>query len=236
MGYIDLAQSTNEVDETSQKILLALHSMDKMLGQSALAREAPSAESIKTLVQLEPSQRINLLNQVHQCLTNRIKMNAGFPDLTLEEEKVILEDVFKTLQVKPMDDVFSYLRDGDVIEIYTNTGFQLYRNMEWFRLTSYSLLDVFMHPFSELYERPHRVIEMIWSEALAKFSNPNGTTICKVPPHTLREKSSRARLAFEVHFGYLSPLVDQSGVAQALLFTQSARQIDATQSEQIAFL
>lgn len=56
-------------------------------------------------------------------------------------------------------DVFNIVAPDDVIEVYNLQGVQLYRNVGFFKVCSYNLLDLSVQPWDMLYDKPTHVIE-----------------------------------------------------------------------------
>lgn len=102
------------------------------------------------------------------------------------------------------------LSDGDVVEIYDSEGRQVYRNLTFCRLSSYSLLDVAVNTWQELYERPVASLESIMDQVVEMLSTNALTQSYRVETHVLREKFiySRQKKTFLIQMKFISPLVD----------------------------
>jgi hypothetical protein len=109
------------------------------------------------------------------------------------------------------------VESGYLIEVYNNQNVQLYRNLEFFRHSGYSLMDVVTTEWFKLYQRPQRVTEDLLESAKQVFIH-NQPVFPKVPIHILREVYSKSRRAFLMDVKSIFPLVDvKTGQCTAIL-------------------
>ena len=76
----------------------------------------------------------------------------------------------RELGLVPPSDLFEYLEENDIFEIYSPEHIQIFRSLNFFPLTSYSLEDVFSYSWDELYSR---------SEVITKDMYELGTKVMK---------------------------------------------------------
>ncbi len=97
----------------------------------------------------------------------------------------------------PQSDLFHHLDGNDIIEVYDQSGYQIFRSLHFLELCSYDLETLFTSTFRELFER-----DSIFDEAqkllLANFNEDTIQQAAKLQgvEHTVRERSSPARLEF----------------------------------------
>lgn len=106
----------------------------------------------------------------------------------------------------PHSDLMNYITDDMVVELYTAEGNQLYRNMKFLEVCSYTLADVFMHPWYELFERNDEMVSDIDKEVAAILMPGSSTIASTLKPHRIVEAFSEERLEIEMTFKYWSPV------------------------------
>lgn len=142
-------------------------------------------------------------------------------DLEVEkiEELKCLEVVRQKLGLIFDKKIIEDFEIGDIIEIYDAQGIQVYRNLNFFKMTNYSLLDVITHSWSDLWERSSGVTRQISKMAevvstkddLKPFSCPveehyliekayGNTQVIKVKP----KKCAKVKLNLKDNFGFMS--------------------------------
>jgi PAS domain-containing protein len=112
------------------------------------------------------------------------------------------------------DSILSLIEDGDVVEVYDSQGRQIYRNLMFCKLSSYSLLDVAVNTWQELYERPMSSMQGIYEKVVEQMTTAVMTRPYEVESHILKEKFiyAKSQKVFLMNMKYISPLCDvQSG-------------------------
>lgn len=112
---------------------------------------------------------------------------ADILEVDLEKEKLFLKRALDHYGVWIHDDFWSSLRKGHLIEVYGQEMIQIYRNIEFFKYCSYTLLDISIFEWYSLWERPRSVFEMIMDVARSVLVKQTPITKFKVPQHVLRE-------------------------------------------------
>jgi hypothetical protein len=191
--------------------------------------------NIPSTSELGVKQFLSLPIQVQNRITKNIQDYVEIimetePDLSnekspLETELKCLEGALTRFGLKPLDDISSYLTKGDVIEIYNKEGVQLYRNFEFFKNCSYSLMDVITNEWFILYERPQQSINAMFGQAALVVEQGKQTIPWVVPEHIMKERYLNAKRAFKIKCKYISPLTDKTGKSVAVLTTMQAELI-----------
>ncbi len=123
------------------------------------------------------------------------------------------------------EDVLSRLSDQDVIEVYSPTFTQLFRNMRFLEICSYPILDVYLYEWPELYTRPQAITEALVQECLKSLAAKPGENFFgqSVPDHFLEEVFSAERRVFEIEQKFISPVRSvEDGSVVAMLGCLSA--------------
>lgn len=106
--------------------------------------------------------------------------------------------------------------ENEVFEIYDLQGVQVFRNVNFFDHSFYSLEVIFTQPLFYLYDRPQNIETVIQHQvALSVLGLKNSRYFEGVPQHIIREKNTRERQAISLRLGLLAPLrsVDSLGPA-----------------------
>lgn len=168
-------------------------------------------------------------------LQERLRPYLAFTDQTTTKGfDRFLTEFLKKSDLRSRDREFeTTVKDGDVLEIIDMEGTQIFRNLELFKYTSYSLMDIVGFHWTDLYERPKRIDTKIGEEWMRVMGIDSENAIpLKVPPHVLREKMNE-RLCVLINFKYAWHLFDSDGNRRAVLISQEAQSIE---SNQIAFV
>jgi hypothetical protein len=78
---------------------------------------------------------------------------------SLHNDQLFLWRIFKKLRAHAPNDFLGQLAEGEVIEIHNSEFVQIYRNLHFFSLCSYTLDDLLCRPFWELYERDESIAQ-----------------------------------------------------------------------------
>lgn len=125
------------------------------------------------------------------------------------------------------DDNLDFLiEDSDVLEAYDVEGQQIFRNLEIFRYTSYSLTELVSYHWTELYERPAMINEIIFRE-WAKIVQTDTTLAIPltIPKHLLKEKMNQNRQVL-IELKYAWRMLDERGNYAGLLISQKASLVE----------
>lgn len=137
---------------------------------------------------------------------------------SLKDDQMFLWHIFKKLRAHAPMDFLSHLASGEVIEIHNRDFIQIYRNMHFFKLCTYTIEDLICRPFWELYERDVAIENSLISVASAIFQGESkGVSQLDIPEHTVLEKDSEGRLLVTVQHRIAAPLCDAHGNIIAVL-------------------
>jgi hypothetical protein len=128
----------------------------------------------------------------------------------LKSDRQLLWQSLKNFGLCPTSDMMEHIEDGDLIEIYTNTGIQIFRNARLFPHCSYSLDDLLCKPWWQLFRRDQAVTDEILAMTRDLYSgrNPN-TQIYTMAPFYLEEVESPRLYRCLVQNKIMSPLRDK---------------------------
>lgn len=124
----------------------------------------------------------------------------------------------KALNLTPRSDLFSYLTNDHVVEIYSRDHIQLFRNLKFFEICSYTLEELLSNEWWVLYHRDENITQKIFQEAQKIFSGEVKTTFePEVPRHILREIASFDKLSMYIDIEKMSPMSRGNSVEAAIV-------------------
>lgn len=125
----------------------------------------------------------------------------------LTDTRMLLWCSLRHFGLIPSSELMATITDDMVVELYSSEGIQLFRNLKFMEVCSYTLADIFMHPWFELFERNDEMagdsVQCV-SAVLAGESIEDQPLIKK--RHRIVEAFSTDRLEIEMMFHTLSPV------------------------------
>ncbi len=183
-----------------------------LLRDKAVVAEA-TEESISKFCSLEEISQLRILRNISKY----IQILSVEPEPERENwhrkelEIARLKKAAKAFGLRFLDDEIFNLIDGeDVIEIYDQRQIQIYRNVKFCKICSYSLLDLAVHSWAELYEKPAFVAAAAGAK-VQEVMTADKTLSYDIEPFIQREVLiyAKTRRTFLVKPKYLSPLVSE---------------------------
>jgi hypothetical protein len=114
-----------------------------------------------------------------------------------EAQQECLRNVCHALHLHMTDEFEEKIGADDVVEIYDQNFFQLFRNPPFFQHCSYTILDLALAEWFELYERPKFITEILLNLG-SQLLNDGGVQKMSLDRHLLKERFSRKRLGILV--------------------------------------
>lgn len=157
-----------------------------------------------------------------------LAQGAAAPNQKYSEAE-LLKFCLGKLKLRIKSDVYDSITNDQIIELYTKEMKQVYRNLSFFKLCSYTLLDLLSYQPYELYERSLQVNHLLM-EAQNELSTRayclEPLSLQHIPKHLTREKFSDQRLSFLIEFKEVYPVYTENNEYAGLLAIQEARPIE----------
>lgn len=131
-----------------------------------------------------------------------------------------LWSALKVYGLNPGGDLFGFLEQDDMIEVYTLDGIQIWRNCNVMEICSYTIEEVNCYDWEERYDRKE-TDNIVIRRAIGAMLDLNGKGYIRanIPYHIVEEKFSQERLRLNVSHGYFFPLLGQENQVTAFLVT-----------------
>lgn len=123
-------------------------------------------------------------------------------------------------------DFLNNVTQGDCIEGYDMSRFQIFRNLPFMEKSSYSLVDMLSYEWPLLFDRSMVITEQMMSFCDEILWKANRTIAFNIPRHYVRELQSSERQVLDVTFKYLSPLFSGPNKPFGILGTCQVRPIN----------
>ncbi len=179
----------------------------------SMADAAP--ESIQKFLQKNFNEQAQILNNIakytrvlaHEPLRENDVPVTGRNNI----ESVRLKRALATFGMHALDsEIFKMISEDDVVEVYSDLGVQLYRNLYFCKLCSYSLFDLSVNTWDELYEKPAAITQAIHARVSEVLTTANKTLEYGLGTFIQKEKfiHSKTLRTFLVTPKFISPLID----------------------------
>jgi hypothetical protein len=157
-------------------------------------------------------------------------VNAG---LNLKNGAQLLQRFISNEGFRICESLYDEINDQDIIEVYSKDFTQIFRNIEMLRLCSYSIVDLSVFEWPELFRRPH-VITQHLIDVLDKIltSESPETVYCgEIPEHLLEEIFSSNHHKLFMRHRLFSPLFTLDGETIGFVAILRAHLFDPNSAE-----
>lgn len=159
---------------------------------------------------LEGSHQLQILSSLEVYLSVYTTTQAEGGSI-LDSVRVVWNALMK-LGYRPTSDLFSYICEGNVIEIHNSSFVQTFRNLAFFNYCSYSLEELYCFHLTQLYARDLTVEEDLMKYLKQIYSGEVKTVIkTNLKEHIITELSSKGRLQITDKIEFMAPLYESGG-------------------------
>lgn len=144
----------------------------------------------------------------------------------LNEARQLVWNMMKKIGMHTTDDVLNKINNSQIVEIYNSENIQIFRNLPFFKVCSYTLDEVLSVPWWKLYRRDDEMSREIFRYAsLILRGEAKSTVYPNLPRHYLREVASSFCFQMNIGINFMAPLV---GLQQdrAILVVEEAELIE----------
>lgn len=122
--------------------------------------------------------------------------------------KKFLWRALQSLGLVPLDTLFAQISDDDIIEVYSSEGIQIFRSFSFLESISYTIEDLIVYPWHDLFIREAKITELLIDQAVRLFNRE----ILETRPneinydHIIVEANSIEKKTLNSRFGIVSPI------------------------------
>ena len=142
----------------------------------------------------------------------------------IADSKTVLWFTIKRLGLRPSSDLFTSIKDSDIIEIHTPT-LQIFRNLNFFRLCSYSIEEISSIHWTDLFYRDQRYTDQIIACGATVFTNQESVMTTSIQPHVTEELMSDLKLNVHYNMKAMYPLFDTADASKRYVLIQIEGQL-----------
>jgi len=151
---------------------------------------------------------------------------ASKQGINLVHDKRLAWFAVSRLQLIPPSGFLDFIGEDDYLEIYNASGIQLFRNLEFHRLVSYTIAEVTFYPWNDLYSRQEQILKQIIDQGFVKgFSGIKEPYPLMIDDHIVNEAMSTEARSFHIKFGNLSPLFGKTKTTEAVFATSKLKRL-----------
>lgn len=140
-----------------------------------------------------------------------------------EKSHVLMALQFFNLELR--DDIWKHVRPDDIIEIYDESDIQIFRTFNFFKASSYSLLDLLTHEWFHLWERPKVILDSMLRLMERLHNDIETVEPAGIPRHILKEiledkvNGISSRKSIQIDFNVACPLYRIGGRRSGYIVT-----------------
>lgn len=141
---------------------------------------------------------------------------------SLWETHKLIDYTFRQLRLKAADEFLSTLENDDIVEGYDLNHCQIFRNLRFMEVCSYTLHDVLTIDWPTLFERSQMITANLIEHINTVVTTGRTVSLQDVPFHYMKERMSAERQLFRVRFRFMSPVFSGAGQPAGYLVSSKA--------------
>lgn len=140
-----------------------------------------------------------------------------------EKNHVLMALQFFDLELR--DDIWAKVHPDDIIEVYDASDIQIFRTFNFFKASSYSLLDLLTHEWFHLWERPKVILDGMLRLMERLHNEISSVEPAGIPRHILKEiledkvNGISSRKSIQIDFNVVCPLYRVGGGRSGYIVT-----------------
>lgn len=143
-----------------------------------------TGKGIQKLLSLDSDARLEVLERLKNW---KAILVSGGDSLETVNESFMAARALTHFRLKFKGMNWDQIAENEIIEIYNNEGVQLYRSLNFFSICGYSLLDLCVNRWFELWERPTATIEQMNQVVMSVLTHQKSDFETHIRPHLVRE-------------------------------------------------
>lgn len=216
-----LAQNNNDDYSNERSLFVNLADTIVELGQSAGVKIFPYRDKrVPWFMAMTSTDRQKVISELQVFVD--ICQDCLAMGGSLTNSRSLVWCALKRLGLQQGSDLFTFITDEQVIEIYSYEQVQIFRNFNFFKYVSYTLEDIHCRKWYEIFCRPDNSIVDSISAEVAKLVQHYQVVDIDVPEHEVVEIDSifNYRMKVKIHHGV--NLMGRAGARQAFMVLEHA--------------
>jgi hypothetical protein len=169
----------------SSEIYQEVNEIYHILAAANIPVRAYTNKALQGLLQSDDAKKQRILQDLKNW--KNILMTCGMSLENVDERQLASKALgYFGFKIKNLDWIETIAYD-EIIEIYSPQGIQLYRSLNFFNTCGYSLLDLYVHEWFVLWERPASIINRIHATVGEVLAGKKTDTQVPIGPHLIRE-------------------------------------------------
>lgn len=184
-----ISNSQSSTDFLSQQVLSTLAAFAKQIAYYGYTVRVYSESALSKLETLPPDRKQSIISFYENWCQWISPEGIGptNPENSEILDKTFLKRALEYYGLEVSDEFMKTIDSETVVEIYGHDMVQLYRSLNFFNASGYSLLDLSVHEWYILWERPRMVTEKMMEYAKDVLTQAVPLTKFVTPKHVLRE-------------------------------------------------
>lgn len=222
MNSLSTLRKREDEPELSQKFRRLTETLCLLFLQDGYKVLPYTAPHVPHFEALPMDMKIAVLGQLENY--KHVCMNTLSSGSRLNDHPSFVWQAMKIFHLIPPKDFLAHLRPGHVVEIHTEDGIQIFRNLEYFNYCSYSLEELYCLPWFALFaHQGGNQAEMIEASRKIFSGEIKSTFRFNLPPHLGEEIMSSCRFRCELNLLYGAPLFYKGNVPMASIIIEDIR-------------
>jgi PAS domain-containing protein len=207
--YIKSDISTEEMERELKQALIRFCKLAKKFGRELQPYREETWVKFRSLAPAIQSAVFEKFMTYHLLCEK-----AAGEGIDIADDRSLIWWAIRDFGLRPPSNLFDTIVQGDILEIYNSEGIQIFRNWAFFEFSGYSIGDIFVYTWDELYLRDKQIIADVTTKVEQLLTGQIKQAILSgVPSHRIIERFSPRRKVMELTMKYFSPLYKMDEVA-----------------------
>ncbi len=188
----------------NQAIHLVNHFSTFLSDNYNIEKKPTSRTAEEAFKSLETDKQVEIVKDFNDYTTLCYDLHAKGCDLSDNKKTTLLS--LKKLGKATTDSFMNTIDDGLIIEMYNLEGKQIYRNIHFYAISNYTVLDILVYDWQTLFERSFEVNKVLTEYVMRALSGKEGVVSLRGIDKVLtRERLSEDNAVFQVELFQMAP-------------------------------
>ncbi len=195
-------QTTFDQAAEFRELCVLLTQLTRAHGVRTVAFDDPS---LRHFTALKHDQRVQCLDLLRNYVD--VLSSADNEGLDLTDSPLLTFKMIRKMGLTAPSDIFDKMTRDCVVELYNRDNIQIFRNLRFFEICSYTIEDIICREWWKLYSREDEITRGIFVWGSRIFSQEVSRTVRpEIPRHVLRENESFRRFGMYVDLDFMTPV------------------------------